>query len=98
MIEIFFNLIIMPPNVNMFIDNKLRADSYIIPLDNYFSVLMMARLYICVRMFKNLSSWSNGRAERICNMNGFEPDGVFALKASLNEKALLWCVILLFGA
>lgn len=98
MIEIFFNIVIMPPNLNIFIDSKIRSDNYIIPLDNYFSVFMMARLYICVRLFKNLSTWTNGRAERICNMNGFEPDGVFALKASLTEKALLWCVILLFGA
>jgi hypothetical protein len=93
LIESVANIIHMPPIMNIFLTNEIRRESYIIPIDNYMSVVMMCRLYIVIRLFKNNSMWTNGRAERICYMNGFEPDGVFALKASLTEKALLWCVV-----
>lgn len=97
-IEMVFISICVPPKINIFFTLQYMNDEYIMPIDYYISVIMFGRLYIILRLYKNLSMWTNGRAERICNMNGFEPDGSYALKASLTANPMPYLTAILFGA
>eukprot|EP01015_Nassula_variabilis_P020860 TRINITY_DN3666_c0_g1_i8.p1 TRINITY_DN3666_c0_g1~~TRINITY_DN3666_c0_g1_i8.p1 ORF type:complete len:566 (-),score=52.04 TRINITY_DN3666_c0_g1_i8:4-1701(-) len=87
LLEIFVSFIHTPPGAELkFTINQLGKDTFL-TLDTVISVVMLGRLYVCFRLFDHYTMWTDERASRVCQMNGFMTSPTFALKAYLRYRA-----------
>lgn len=94
-IECVFGVLHVPPGPFMALtyEGKVKGTVYVQTLDSIFSVIMMGRLYILLRIFKNHTPYTNSASYRICDINGFVPDSTFAIKCYMNTSVLFFLSI-----
>lgn len=76
------------PGLDYELDMSPLGNNYFLSLNALISVLMLARLYIFLRLFDHYTFWTSERAVRVCRLMGFQPDTKFAVKALLKYKAI----------
>lgn len=94
-VECIVNIIHMPvlPTF-LYVSVTNNNIPYMLTYDDFIAVFMMARLYIVGRMFQNTSQYTNLQSYRICQLNGFVPDTLFAIKCYMKTMAMLFLLII----
>ena len=65
-------------------------------VDTFIAIISLPKLYILLRVFQNYTSWTNYRAIRICQINGFTPDTFFAIKC-INKSNATFFLLFIFA-
>lgn len=87
LIESFFNILHTPPFTKWTFTMPILGTEVQYSVDTFISICSLPKLYILLRVFQNYTSWTNYRAIRICQINGFTPDTFFAIKCINKSNA-----------
>lgn len=64
-LECFVNIVHVPPGKLYWFEMTQLIYKFNVTIDSYIAVFMLARLYICMRLFENYSRWTNRQSYRI---------------------------------
>lgn len=96
LMEVLLNTLHIPPFVNWTFTMSVRGETVPYSVDTFISILSLPKLYILLRVFQNYTSWTNYRATRICQINGFTPDTFFAIKC-INKSNATFFLLFIFA-
>lgn len=94
LIECFVNLLHTPPLTTWTFNMPIRGADVRYSVDTFIAILSLPKLYILLRVFQNYTRWTNYRAIRICQINGFTPDTFFAIKCINKSNATAFLLVI----
>ncbi len=94
--ECCLNALHMPPFVWISFTMTVRDQLVDYSADTFIAICSLPKLYILLRVFQNYTSWTNYRATRICQINGFTPDTFFAIKC-INKSNATFFLLFIFA-
>jgi hypothetical protein len=87
LIEWFLNCLHIPPLTKWTFSMTILDTKVQYSTDTFIAICSLPKLYILLRVFQNYTRWTNYRAIRICQINGFTPDTIFAIKCINKSNA-----------
>lgn len=87
--EIFINFVHCPPGLDTTFEVEMLQFTVIYSVDSIFTLALLLRLYLVVRLFSAYSKFMEPRAEMILRWHGMETTTKFAVKGFIYEHPLL---------
>jgi len=88
-VKLAINVVHMPPWVDFqfTFNNQGREVTY--SLDGFFTVIMLTRIYLVLRLLTRFTRWKSLRSHTICGKERIEADTLFSLKCLMQERPYL---------
>lgn len=97
-VESVVNIIHSPPGVLWVYYTRVEGYEVAYSFDSIISIVALTKLYILFRVFLNYTQWASPRSIRICQLNGFTPGFLYALKCYNRSKPVLFLLTTFFLA
>jgi potassium intermediate/small conductance calcium-activated channel subfamily N protein 2 len=97
-LEIIICGMFFPPFLNLILSGRSLGMIYVYNLNAVFSVFIMFKLYVGIRILSHVSRWNSDVALAVCNRYKVKPGLQFATKAEMKKRPaiILTCMLLIF--
>jgi hypothetical protein len=93
--EMFICIIFYPPFINFVLSGEMLGLLYVYNLNSIFSVIVMLKLYVSLRVITYTSRWNSETAIAICNKYRVKSGLQFTVKAEMKKRPSIILTFLL---
>jgi hypothetical protein len=98
LVEIVICIIFYPPFLNYVLSGEMLGLLYVYNLNSIFSIIVMMKIYVSLRVVTNTSRWNSGTANAICHKYHVRSGIRFTVKAEMKKRPAIVLTFLLLAS
>jgi hypothetical protein len=89
LVEVIVCIPFYPPFINIVFSGEMHGLLYVYNFNSIFSILVLAKLYVSIRVITYTSRWNRHTALAICNKHKVKPGFQFTVKSEMKKRPIL---------